>query len=144
MLRPRRLRMPFLSLLLPKSPDDFIRRFHFSVFYKTFYGALGRTRTCDLLIRSQTRSRIRSDREGHRETKQRFYWGFIILEGTGRDTGLWYRCGMKGLPTYSIGGRERVDTAYEGHRILSTVSGVSGRSCWLQDPLTYAVFVHTT
>ena len=34
---------------------------------------LGRTRTCDLLIRSLTRSRTGGDREGHRETKQRFY-----------------------------------------------------------------------
>ena len=38
-----------------------------------FLGALGRTRTCDLLIRSQTRSRTGGDREGHGETKPRFY-----------------------------------------------------------------------
>ncbi len=50
-----------------------------------FCGALGRTRTCDLLIRSQTRSRTGGDIEGHRGTKQRFYQGFITLEGTGRD-----------------------------------------------------------
>ena len=37
-----------------------------------FYGALGRTRTCDLLIRSQTRSRTGGDREEQGETKQRF------------------------------------------------------------------------
>ena len=52
---------------------------------QVFLYALGRTRTCDLLIRSQTRSRTRGDIEGHRGTKQRFYQGFITLEGTGRD-----------------------------------------------------------
>src|SRR5215212_871577 len=46
---------------------------------------LGRTRTCDLLIRSQTRSRTRGDRERHGETKPRFYQGSTGLEGTGRD-----------------------------------------------------------
>ena len=38
-----------------------------SAFCRTFRSALGRTRTCDLLIRSQTRSKTGGDREGHRE-----------------------------------------------------------------------------
>src|SRR5215207_634662 len=66
---------------------------------RAFLGALGRTRTCDLLIRSQTRSRTGGDREGHGETKPRFYRRLSVLKGqgrTGRDTGLWYRCGTKG------------------------------------------------
>jgi hypothetical protein len=50
-----------------------------------FRGALGRTRTCDLLIRSQTRSRTGGDREGHRETKPRFYRQLSAAKGTGRD-----------------------------------------------------------
>ncbi len=47
--------------------------------------ALGRTRTCDLLIRSQTRSRTRGDTEGRGETKPRFYQEFSTPEGTRRD-----------------------------------------------------------
>src|SRR5829696_2747760 len=92
-----------------------------SAFCRTFRSALGRTRTCDLLIRSQTRSRTGGDREGHRETKPRFYRQLSAAKGTGRDTGLWYRCGMKGPLTYSIGGGGRVDTAYENHRILRPI-----------------------
>src|SRR5215213_3413120 len=74
-------------------------------------GALGRTRTCDLLIRSWTRSRTGGDRKGHGGTKPRFYQNRALLKGqgrTGRDTGLWYRCGTKGSLTYSIGGGGRV------------------------------------
>jgi hypothetical protein len=61
-----------------------------------FFGALGRTRTYDLLIRSQTRSSTGGVAEGHRETKQRLYRqsGTSKRTGTGRDMGLWYRCGM--------------------------------------------------
>jgi hypothetical protein len=33
--------------------------------------------------------------------------------------GLWYRYGTKRPLTYGIGGRDRVDTAYEDHRILT-------------------------
>src|SRR5215204_7439357 len=76
-----------------------------------FKGALGRTRTCDLLIRSQTRSRTRGDREGHRETKQRFYRQLSTSRGTGTDrerhgvvVPLWYERPL----TYSIGGGGRV------------------------------------
>ncbi len=68
-----------------------------SRFCRTFGGALGRTRTCDLLIRSQTRSRTRGDTEGRGETKPRFYQGFSTPEGTRRDrerhgvvVSLWY------------------------------------------------------
>ena len=50
-----------------------------------FFGALGRTRTCDLLIRSQTRSKTGGDREGHGETKQRFYRQLSTSRGTGTD-----------------------------------------------------------
>src|SRR5215204_3248650 len=60
-------------------------------------------------VRSQTHSRTGGDREGHRETKPRFYRNRALLKGqgrTGRDTGLWYRCGMKGerhsgIPSFS-------------------------------------------
>ena len=62
-----------------------------------FRGALGRTRTCDLLIRSQTRSRTGGDREGHGETKPRFYQVLGEVVETGRDrerhgvvVALWY------------------------------------------------------
>jgi hypothetical protein len=83
---------------------------------------LGRTRTCDLLIRSQTRTKTGGDREGREETKQRFYRNWALLEGqgrTGRDTGLWYRCGTEGSLGYGIGGvRDRVNKAYEDHRIF--------------------------
>src|SRR5215204_7038515 len=75
-------------------------------------------------VRSQTHSRTGGDREGHRETKPRFYRNRALLKGqgrTGRDTGLWYRCGTKGPLIYGIGGRDRVDTAYEDHRILSPI-----------------------
>src|SRR5215213_8747577 len=59
--------------------------FSFTCKTEDFLGALGRTRTCDLLIRSQTRSSTRGDTKGQGETKQRFYQGFITLEETGRD-----------------------------------------------------------
>ena len=62
-----------------------------------FLSALGRTRTCDLLIRSQTRSRTGGDREGHGETKPRFYQVLGTVVETGRDrerhgvvVALWY------------------------------------------------------
>ena len=51
---------PFLLLCLPCKTKD-------------FHSALGKTRTCNLLIRSQTRSRTEGDREGHGQTKLRFY-----------------------------------------------------------------------
>src|SRR5215218_11088594 len=56
-------------------------------------------------VRSQTRSRTGSDREGHGETKPRFYRNRALLEGqgrTGRDTGLWYHCGTKGGRRFGI------------------------------------------
>src|SRR5215208_8098598 len=62
-------------------------------------------------VRSQTHSRTGGDREGHGETKPRFYRNRALLKGqggTGRDTGLWYRCGTKGPLTYGIGGGGRV------------------------------------
>ena len=61
------------ALLLPKAPDQVVRGFCFPAFCRHFSSALGRTRTCDLLIRSQTRSRTGGDMEGHGETKPRFY-----------------------------------------------------------------------
>src|SRR5215212_7559278 len=51
-------------------------------------------------VRSQARSRTGGDREGQGETKPRFYQQLSILRGTGRDMGLWYRCGTKGSLTY--------------------------------------------
>src|SRR5215204_4346839 len=118
----------FQRRLVSTGPSIDSRRFalasRFTCKSQYFCGALGRTRTCDLLIRSQTRSRTGSDREGQGETKARFYRNRVLLKGqgrTGRDTGLWYRCGTKGPLTYSIGGQDRVDTAYEDHRILSRI-----------------------
>src|SRR5215207_6879072 len=64
-----------------------------------FRSALGRTRTCGLLIRSHSRSETGTEIEGQGETKQRFYRQLSASKGTGwseRDTGLWYRCGMEG------------------------------------------------
>jgi hypothetical protein len=93
----------FQRRLVSTGPSIDSRRFalasRFTCKSQYFCGALGRTRTCDLLIRTQTRSRTGGDREGHEETKPRFYRQLSILKGqgrTGRDTGLWYRCGMEG------------------------------------------------
>src|SRR5215218_6066685 len=64
---------------------------------RAFFGALGRTRTCDLLIRSHSPSETRADTEGQGETKQRFYQLLALLErqgGTGRDTRLRSDCGQ--------------------------------------------------
>src|SRR5215211_2391990 len=64
---------------------------------KDFASALGRTRTCDLLIRSHSPSQTGRDREGQGETKQRFYRKLILLKGqggTGRDTRLRSDCGQ--------------------------------------------------
>jgi hypothetical protein len=61
-------------------------------------GALGRTRTCDLLIRSHSHSGTGTDMEGQGETKPRFYResGFLKRHrGTGRDTQLRSDCGQK-------------------------------------------------
>jgi hypothetical protein len=61
-------------------------------------GALGRTRTCDLLIRSHSPSRTGRDSGGQGETKQRCYQVLARLEGhrgTGRDTRLRSDCGQK-------------------------------------------------
>ena len=52
---------------------------------RTFSSALGRTRTCDLLIRSQTRLRTGGDREGHRETKIARLSILSFSKGTGTD-----------------------------------------------------------
>src|ERR671913_225225 len=90
---------PLLSNLCQKgreSPRPFTLTRCFTCKSRYLCGALGRTRTCDLLIRSQTRSRTGGDREGHGETKPRFYRQLSVLKGqgrTGRDTGLWYCCG---------------------------------------------------
>ena len=57
----------------------------------------GRTRTCDLLIRSQTRSSTGGDTEGHRDTKLRFYGDLGLYKrhrGIGRDTQLRSDCGQ--------------------------------------------------
>jgi hypothetical protein len=59
--------------------------FVFSLQIQGFCGALGRIRTCDLLIRSQTRLRTGGDREGHGETKPRFYQVLGAVGETGRD-----------------------------------------------------------
>src|SRR5829696_3657278 len=62
-----------------------------------FLRALGRTRTCDLLIRSHSPSATWADMEGQGETQQRFYRVLAFLEGqggTGRDTRLRSDCGQ--------------------------------------------------
>src|SRR5215213_5621163 len=46
---------------------------------------LDRTRTCGLLILSLRRSRTGTDREGHGETKPRFYPQLSTSKGTGTD-----------------------------------------------------------
>src|SRR5215217_1129044 len=68
---------------------------------RTFSSALGRTRTCDLLIRSHSPSGTQVDTEGQGETKQRFYQVLALLErqgGTGRDTRLRSDCGQNVEP----------------------------------------------
>jgi hypothetical protein len=60
-------------------------------------GALGRTRTCDLLIRSHSPSGKRRDTGDQGETKPRCYRVLAHLEGqggTGRDTRLRSDCGQ--------------------------------------------------
>src|SRR5215218_6503012 len=60
-------------------------------------GALGRTRTCDLLIRSHSPSGTGRDSGGQGETICRFYRVLALLEGqggTGRDTQLRSDCGQ--------------------------------------------------
>ena len=55
-----------------------------------FKGALGRTRTCDLLIRSHSPSQTGTDIEGQGETKQRFIENLGLLrdtEGQGETPG---------------------------------------------------------
>jgi hypothetical protein len=69
----------------PASSPGLLLVRHIRLIYGEFFSTLGRARTCDLLIRSQTRSRTGGDREGHRETKQRFYQEFSTPGGTGRD-----------------------------------------------------------
>jgi hypothetical protein len=67
----------------------------------SFRSALGRTRTCDLLIRSHSPSGTRADTEGQGETKQRFYQVVALLEGqggTGKDTG----CGQIAVKTWVL------------------------------------------
>jgi len=75
-------------------------------FAGVFCGALGRTRTCDLLIRSHSLSETGRDSGGQGETKQRFYQVLALLEGhrgTGRDTRLRSDCGQKARAHYRDG-----------------------------------------
>jgi hypothetical protein len=55
-----------------------------------FYGALGRTRTCDLLSHSQTHSRTGGRQGGTRGDKTALLSESSTSKGTGRDMGLWY------------------------------------------------------
>src|SRR5215208_6393690 len=55
--------------------------------YKEGLLAFGRTRTCDLLIRSHSPSGTRRDSGGQGETKQRFYQVLALLEGQGETPG---------------------------------------------------------
>src|SRR5215217_6689299 len=89
-----------LSNLCQKGPMKSLGPFPslpFSCKPAIFRSALGRTRTCDLLIRSHSPSETRADTEGQGETKQRFYQLLALLErqgGTGRDTRLRSDCGQ--------------------------------------------------
>src|ERR671912_2310396 len=88
--------------------DDFVKRagnqpspFLFTSLFpcksRDYSGALGRTRTCDLLIRSHSPSQTGRDSGGQVETKLRFYRVLALLEGqggTGRDTRLRSDCGQ--------------------------------------------------
>src|SRR5215204_2980620 len=83
-LPPRRLKRHLCSLLLlPKAPGDSAEGFRFPAISRIFRGALGRTRTCDLLIRSHSPSETETDKVGQGETKPHVYRGFSIREGTG-------------------------------------------------------------
>ena len=79
------LRVFIRHALVSKGPGGKPGPLWYPTFCRTFVGALGRTRTCDLLIRSQTRSRTGGDREGHGETKPRFYQVLGAVGETGRD-----------------------------------------------------------
>jgi len=59
--------------------------------------ALGRTRTCELLIRRHSPLETENDTERHRGPKPRFCRGFTFSKGqggTGRDTQLRSDCGQ--------------------------------------------------
>ena len=64
------------------APETSVGQSNKPQFCRTLGSALGRTRTCGLLIRSQTRSRTGGDAEGHRETKPRLYRQLNASEGT--------------------------------------------------------------
>src|SRR5215207_2394936 len=91
----------FQRRLVSTGPSIDSRRFalasRFTCKSQYFCGALGRTRTCDLLIRSHSPSGTRADTEGHRGTKQRSHQVLALLEGqagTGGDTRLRSDCGQ--------------------------------------------------
>ena len=85
----------FLSLLLlPKAPGDSAGGFRLPGFCRCFYGALGRTRTCDLQIRSHSPSRTGVDTVRQGETKRRFYQVLALLEGQGGTPGCGQNCGQ--------------------------------------------------
>src|SRR5215204_4994978 len=95
----------FQRRLVSTGPSIDSRRFalasRFTCKSQYFCGALGRTRTCDLLIRSHSPSGTQADTEGQGETKQRFYQVLALLErqgGTGRDTQLRSDCGQNVEP----------------------------------------------
>src|ERR671911_2402646 len=66
-------------------PSPFLFTSLFPCKSRDYSGALGRTRTCDLLIRSHSPSGTRADTEGQGETKLRFYRYCDTPEGTGED-----------------------------------------------------------
>src|ERR671911_2233869 len=66
-------------------PSPFLFTSLFPCKSRDYSGALGRTRTCGLLIRSHSPSGTRADTEGHRETKTALLSGYSSLRGTGRD-----------------------------------------------------------
>jgi hypothetical protein len=114
-------------------------------------GALGRTRTCDLLIRSHSHSGTGADMEGQGEAKPRFYResGFLKRHrGTGRDTQLRSDCGQKLCKNHLINTqgitKDLLSSKYrpqKGEKIPPIVSAKSVRSSpslfmrWLENLL---------
>jgi hypothetical protein len=100
------LKEELLYLLLPIAPGYSTRTICFCAFAGLSLVRSAGLEPATFSVRSQTHSRTGGDRERHGETKPRFYQNWALLEGQGRterDMGSWYRCGTKGLLTYSIG-----------------------------------------
>jgi len=78
---------------------------------RAFFGALGRTRTCDLLIRSHSPSQTGRDTGGQGETKQHFYQVLALLEGQVETPG----CGQIAVKTWDSEQRALEPEAADGY-----------------------------